>query len=326
MRMDSGIRIHAFGGPEQMLWEPLHVPPPARGELRLRHTAVGVNFLDCYHRSGLYPVPLPSGLGSEAVGIVEAIGDGVAGVSVGDRVAYAGGVPPGAYATARTVPAWRCLPVPADVDDTTAAAVLLKGLTAEYLVRRVFRVGPGHRVLVHAAAGGTGSLLCQWLRHLGAVVVGAVSSAAKVDAAFRNGCHQVVDTAAQDVVAAVAAFTKDKGVDVVYDGIGKDTLRTSLQCLRKRGLLVSFGNASGRPEPVDLAELQRGSWFVTRPTLLDYTATRQELTNAAEVVWKLVRPGVLQPRLDGTFPLADAAAAHRRLQSRQSRGSIVLLP
>jgi NADPH2:quinone reductase len=324
--MDFGIRIHATGGPEQMQWEPLDVPAPARGELRLRHTAVGVNFLDCYHRSGLYPVPLPSGLGSEAVGLVEAVGDGVAGVQVGDRVAYAGGVPPGAYATARTVPAWRCVPVPAEIDDTTAAALLLKGLTAEYLVRRVFRVGPGHRVLVHAAAGGTGSLLCQWLRHLGAVVVGAVSSPAKVAAAFANGCHQVIDTSAQDLVADVRSFTKDKGVDVVYDGTGRDTLRSSLQCLRQRGLLVSFGNASGRPEPIDLAELQRGSWFVTRPVLLDYTSTRQELTNAAEVLWKLVRPGVLKARLDGTFPLADAAAAHRRLESRQSQGAIVLLP
>lgn len=324
--MDFGIRIHNVGGPEQMLWEPLDVPDPARGELRLRHTAVGVNFLDCYHRSGLYPLPLPSGLGSEAVGIVEAIGDGVTHVQVGDRVAYAGGAPPGAYATARTVPAWRCLPVPDDVTDSTAAAVLLKGLTAEYLVRRVFRIGPGHRVLVHAAAGGTGSLLCQWLRHLGAVVVGTVSSPAKVEAAFANGCHQVVDTSTQDLVAEVSSFTKDKGVDVVYDGTGRDTLRPSLQCLRKRGLLVSFGNASGRPEPIDLAELQRGSWFVTRPVLLDYTATRQELTNAAEVLWKLVRPGVLRARLDSTFPLAEAAAAHRRLESRQSQGAIVLLP
>ncbi|MBM4063259.1 MAG: quinone oxidoreductase, partial [Planctomycetes bacterium] len=255
------------------------------------------------------------------------LGEGVSGLAIGDRVGYAGGIPPGAYATARAVPAWRLVRVPDSVDDVAAAAVLLKGLTAEYLARRVFRIGPGHRVLVHAAAGGTGSLLCQWLRHLGATVIGVVSSPAKVEAAFANGCQHVIDGSQQDFVAAVREFTKAKGVDVVYDGTGADTLRGSMQCLRRRGLLVSFGNASGRPQAVGLGELQdAGSLFLTRPVLGDYTATRQELVNAAEVLWKLVVGSVLRPRLDRTLPLAQAADAHRRLESRQSTGAIVLLP
>ena len=325
--MNRAIRIHRTGGPECLQLEEVEVPGPARGEVVLRHLAIGVNFLDCYHRSGLYPVPLPAGLGSEAVGVVEALGDGVQGVAVGDRVGYAGDVPPGAYADRRTVPAWRLVGIPAEVDDVTAAAVLLKGLTAEYLVRRVFKVGPGHRVLVHAAAGGVGSLLCQWLRHLDATVFGVVSSDEKAAAALANGCHHVAVSPREDFVAVVREITKDRGVDVVYDGVGQDTLRGSLRCLRRRGMLVSFGNASGRPGPVELAELQSGgSLFVTRPTLHDYTATRQELVAAAEALWKLVRPGVLKARLDRTFPLAAAAEAHRRLEARLSTGAMVLLP
>jgi len=259
--------------------------------------------------------------------VVEMLGDGVQGVQVGDRVGYAGDVPPGSYADRRTVPAWRLVGIPAEVDDVTAAAVLLKGLTAEFLVRRVFKVGPGHRVLVHAAAGGVGSLLCQWLRHLDATVFGVVSSDEKATAALANGCHHVVVSPREDFVAVVREITKDRGVDVVYDGVGKDTLRGSLRCLRRRGMLVSFGNASGRPGAVELAELQSGgSLFLTRPTLHDYTATRQELVGAADALWKLVRPGVLKVRLDRTFPLAAAEEAHRRLEARLSTGAMVLLP
>lgn len=321
------IRIHRTGGPEVLALDDVELPPPARGEARIAHTAVGVNFLDCYHRSGLYPLPeLPHGLGSEAVGVVEALGDGVHGIEVGDRVAYAGGVTPGSYAAARNVPAWRLVPAPAGVDDVTLAACMLKGLTAEFLARRVFKVGPGHRVLVHAAAGGVGGLLCQWLRHVGATVVGVVSTAVKADAAYASGCHHVVVRADGDVADAVARFTQGRGVDVCYDSVGKDTLRESLRCLRKRGLLVSFGNASGRPDPVALAELQAGSFFLTRPTLHDYTSTRSELLHAAEVFGKLLAGGVLRPRVHGTMPLAEAAAAHRLLESRTTTGALVLLP
>lgn len=319
------IRIHRTGGPECLQLDEVPLPAPGRGEVQMRHTAIGVNFLDCYHRSGLYPLPLPSGIGSEAVGIVTAVGAGVVGVSVGQRVACAG-VAPGCYAAARNVPAWRLVPVPAALPDATVAAVLLKGLTAEFLVRRVFKVGPGHRVLVHAAAGGVGLLLCQWLRHVGATVVGVVSTVAKAELAAASGCHHVVVRERDDVAAGVAAFTQGKGLDVVYDSVGQATLRESLQCLRPRGLLVNFGNASGRPEPVALPELQAGSYFLTRPTLHDYTATRQELVRAAEVLFELVVAGVLQVRLDSTFPLAAAADAHRRLESRQSTGAIVLVP
>jgi NADPH2:quinone reductase len=323
--MDRAIRIHRTGGPECLQLDEVAVPPPARGELAVRHTAVGVNFLDCYHRSGLYPLPLPSGIGSEAAGVVEAVGDGVHGVAVGDRIAYAGGVPPGAYSDRRVVPAWRCVGLPPALDDRTAAAALLKGLTAEFLVRRVFKVGPGHRVLVHAAAGGVGLFLCQWLRHVGATVFGAVSSEAKAELAVAHGCHHPIVTTRQNVVAAVRAITKDKGVDVVYDGVGKDTIAASLDCLRRRGLLVQFGNASGPPPALELAELQRrGSLFVTRPTLHDYTATAQELGNAAEVLFGLLLGGVLKVRIDATFPLAAAADAHRRLEARQSSGALVL--
>lgn len=325
--MVATIRIHHTGGPEVLALDDVELPPPARGEARVAHTAIGVNFIDCYHRSGLYPLPgLPHSLGSEAVGRVEALGEGVQGLAVGDRVAYAGGVVPGSYAAARNVPAWRLVPVPAAVDDVSMAASLLKGMTAEFLVRRVFKVGPGHRVLVHAAAGGVGTLLSQWLRHVGATVVGVVSTAAKADVAYAAGCHHVVVRASDDVADAVARFTQGRGVDVCYDSVGKDTLRESLRCLRKRGLLVSFGNSSGRPDPVALAELQEGSFFLTRPTLNDYTSTRNELLHAAEVFGKLLAGGVLRPLLHGTFPLAEAAAAHRLLESRATTGALVLLP
>jgi NADPH2:quinone reductase len=325
--MVATIRIHATGGPEQLVLDEVELPPPARGEVQLRHGAIGVNFLDCYHRSGLYPLPsLPHGIGSEAVGVVAAVGEGVDGVDIGQRLACAGGVAPGAYAAARNVPAWRLVPVPEGLSDAQVAAVLLKGLTAEFLVRRVFKVGPGHRVLVHAAAGGVGLLLCQWLRHVGASVIGVVSTAAKADLARQHGCHHVVVRDGDDVAAAVGTLTQGKGVDVVYDSVGRATLRESLRCLRKRGMLVNFGNASGRPEPLALPELQAGSFFVTRPTLHDYTATRQELLRAAEVLFELVRGGVLRVHIDSTLPLAAAADAHRRLESRQSTGAIVLVP
>lgn len=325
--MVAVVRVHAVGGPEGLSLDDVALPPPPRGEVQVQHTAIGVNFLDCHQRRGLAPLPsLPHGLGSEGVGRVAALGDGVRGLQVGDRVAYAGLVAPGSYSHARNVPAWRLVPVPAGLDDVAVASLLMKGLVAEFLARRVFKVGPGHRVLVHAAAGGVGTLLCQWLRHVGAQVLGVVSTAAKAAAAQQAGCHQVIVREQQDVVDVVLRTTQGKGLDVVYDGVGRDTLRESLRCLRRRGLLVAFGHASGQPAPVELAELQAGSWFLTRPTLPDYTATRDELLRASEVLFKLVLGGVLQARLDGTWPLAAAAEAHRRLESRQSTGSLVLLP
>src|SRR5688572_32614005 len=321
------IRVHRTGGPECLVADDVDVPPPLRGDVQLVQTAVGVNFIDCHHRAGRYPLPgLPHGIGSEAAGIVAAVGDGVRGIAVGQRVAYAAGMPPGAYAQRRNVPAWRVVPVPDGVDDVTVAAVLLKGLTAELLVRRVFRVGPGHRVLVHAAAGGVGLLLCQWLRHLDATVIGAVSTAAKAELAHAYGCHHTIVGGPEELVPAVARLTKDKGVDVVYDSIGRTTLRASMRCLRTRGTLVSFGNASGAPEPVELAELQRASLFLTRPKLDDYTATAAELRRAAAALLALVQGGVLRAHVDSTLPLASAAAAHERLEARRSAGAIVLVP
>jgi NADPH2:quinone reductase len=327
-QMNRAIRIHATGGPECLQLDEVPVPVPQRGEVLLRHLAIGVNFLDCYYRSGLYKLPaLPSGIGSEAVGVVEQLGEGVNGVRIGDRVGYAGGVSPGAYADRRTVPAWRLVPIPEAVEDVHAAAVLLKGLTAEYLVRRTFRVGPGHRVLVHAAAGGVGLLLCQWLRHLGALVFGTVSTEAKAALAGANGCHHAIVTSREDFVAVVQRITKDKGVDVVYDSVGKDTFDRSLSCLKTRGMLVSFGNSSGQARAVTPTELQLGgSLFLTRPTLGDYTGTRQELLHASQVLFGLVQGGVLKAHVDGTMPLADAAKAHRRLEARESTGAMVLLP
>ncbi len=307
--------------------EEIDVPPPGRGEAQLQQGAIGVNFIDCHHRAGRYPLPsLPHGIGSEAVGRVVAIGDGVRGLAIGQRVAYAGGLPPGAYAERRNVPAWRLVPVPDGLDDVTVAALLLKGLTAEMLVRRVFRVGPGHRVLVHAAAGGVGLLLCQWLRHLDATVVGVVSTEAKAELARAHACHHAIVGGPDELVPAVMRLTQDKGVDVAYDSVGRTTLRASLRCLRPRGTLVCFGAASGQPEPVDVAELQRASLFLTRPKLDDYTATARELARAAGALFALVQGGVLRAHVDGTFPLAEVAAAHRRLEARQSAGAIVLLP
>ncbi len=321
------IRVHRVGGPECLSMDDTALPPPSRGEVQVQHTAIGVNFLDCYHRSGLYPLPaLPHGVGGEAVGRVVAVGDGVHTIAIGERVAYGGHVPPGSYADARNVPAWRLVPIPAGVEDTTIAALLLKGLTAEFLVRRVTKVGRGHHVLVHAAAGGVGLLLCQWLRHVGATVYGVVSTPEKAEVARAHGCHQVIVRSEENVVDVVQRMTQGKGLDVVYDSVGKSTLRESLQCLKKRGLLVAFGNSSGRPDPVAITELQAGSFYLTRPTLHDYTSTREELLHAAQVLFELVAGGVLRARIDSTLPLAEAAAAHRRLESRQSTGAIVLVP
>ncbi len=325
--MVRAIRIDAVGGPEVLAVVDVEVAAPGPHDLLLRQTAIGVNFIDVYHRTGLYPLPsLPHGIGQEAIGEVLAIGHGVTGIRPGDRVGYAIGGGPGSYAERRVVPAWRCVPIPAAIDDVTAAALLLKGLTAEMLARRVHRGGKGQRAVVHAAAGATGLLLCQWLRHLGVHVFGIVSSAAKAEVALAHGCHHPIVAESGAFAPSVLAATKGRGVDVVYDSVGKATLAQSLQCLRPRGLLVAFGNASGAPEPLDLLTLARGSLYCTRPVLGDYTRTVAELSRAAQALFTVVQQGVLRPPPIEVVPLAEAVAAHRRLADRSRTGAIVLVP
>lgn len=324
--MPLAVRIHAPGGPEVLCCDQVPLPEPAPGEVLLRHIALGVNFIDTYHRSGLYPLPaLPHALGVEGVGVVEVLGRGVDGLLPGDRVAYAGGAP-GAYAEYRAVPADRLVPVPEDLDDARAAAVLLRGMTVEYLVQRCARVEAGMPVLVHAAAGGVGLLLCQWLVHLGAEVIGTVGSQAKALLAQKNGCTHTIVYRREDFVARVRTLTHGKGVPVVFDSVGKATVPGSMACLTQRGTLVAFGNASGKPDPIDVLELgQRGSVYVTRPRLHDYVGTRIELLASAQAVFAGVREGWLLPHIGAMFPLTEAAAAHRALEARETTGSTVML-
>ncbi len=321
------IRIHQTGGPEELRFEAAEVGAPGPGQARVRHTAIGVNFIDTYHRTGLYPLPsLPHGIGMEAAGVVEAIGDGVMGVRPGQRVAYAGG-PPGAYAEARCIAAELLVPLPDGIDDQAAAAVLLKGLTVEYLIRRLSPVAAGQIVLWHAAAGGVGLIACQWLAHLGATVIGTVSSEDKAALARASGCTHCIVTAREDIVSRVRELTQGGGVPVVFDSVGKSTLHASLDCLSPRGLLVSFGNASGKPDAFDLGVLaQKGSLFVTRPTLATYTKTRDELLGSAAALFDVVLAGHVKPDVRQRFALSQAAAAHRALEARQTTGSTVLLP
>lgn len=324
--MPLAVRVHAHGGPEELRCDRVDLPEPAAGEVLLRHVAVGVNFVDTYHRSGLYALPsLPHVLGVEAVGVVEVLGRGVDGFRPGDRAAYAGGAP-GAYAEYRTIAAERLVPVPDRLTDTTAAAVLMRGMTVEYLVQRCVRVEPGMPVLVHAAAGGVGLLMCQWLAHLGAEVIGTTSSEEKARLALRNGCAQAIVYTREDFVARVRELTHGLGVPVVFDSVGKTTTQGSLSCLTRRGTLVSFGNASGRPDPIDLLDLShRGSLYVTRPTLHDYAASRAELLASAQTVFAGVQAGWLRPHIGALLPLTEVAAAHRALERRETTGSTVLL-
>jgi NADPH2:quinone reductase len=320
------IRLHETGGPEVLRYEEWDPGAPAAGWVRVRHTAIGVNYIDTYHRSGLYPLPLPSGIGLEAAGVVEAVGDGVARWQPGDRVAYGTG-PVGAYSDAACVPADRVVAIPNDVSDEQAAALMLKGLTAWYLLRRTFRVKHGDTILFHAAAGGVGLLACQWARHLGVHVIGTVGSEAKIALARDHGCNDVIDYSRENFARRVSEITGGKGVPVVYDGVGKTTFDGSLDCLSPLGLMVSFGNASGPPPPVDLGMLSlRGSLFITRPTLLHYTADPSELAEGAAELFSLVGGGTLRVEVHQRFPLAEAAAAHRDLQARKTTGATVLLP
>ena len=325
--MPNAIQIHAYGGPDVLKWEKIAVGDPGPAEVRIRHTAVGLNFIDTYHRTGLYPLPgLPSGLGLEAAGIVEAVGRSVTALRVGNRVAYAS-QPIGAYADVRLMPADRVLPLPDAISDTQAAAMMLKGLTAHYLLRRTFPVKLGDSVLVHAAAGGVGLILCQWASLLGATVIGTVGDEAKEALARAHGCHHPIVYTRDNFVQRVKTITDGQGVAVVYDGVGKTVFMDSLDCLSPRGMMVTFGNASGPAPAIEPAVLSaKGSLFLTRPTLSHYTAKREDLLANAAELFEVIQQGTIKIEVRQSYPLAEAALAHRDLESRKTTGSTVLLP
>jgi NADPH:quinone reductase len=324
--MPKAIRHHEFGGPEVLRFEDVDVAAPDTDQVQIRHTAIGVNFIDVYDRTGLYSGNLPRTLGREAAGVITAVGKKVRGLRAGDRVAYAHSEP-GAYCELRNVPAARVIRIPRSISDQEAAAMMLKGLTAHYLLRRTYRVRRGDPILVHAAAGGVGLILTQWARALGAKVIGVVSNDAKARLAKAHGCHHVLLTARDDIVKEVRRLTKGAGVAVVYDSVGKDTFIESLDCLRPLGMMVTYGNASGPVPPVSPLELnKRGSLFLTRPTLFHYVATRAALEAAARELFAVVRRKVVRIRIGHTFALSNAADAHRALEARATTGSVVLLP
>ncbi|XP_057950498.1 uncharacterized protein LOC131145438 [Malania oleifera] len=324
--MVKAIRVHELGGPEVLKWEDVEIGEPKEGEIRVRNKAIGLNFIDVYFRKGVYKAAtMPFTPGMEAVGVVTAVGPGLTGRNVGDLVAYAGS-PMGAYAEEQILPANRVVPVPSSIDPIVAASVILKGMTAQFLVCRCFKVEPGHTVLVHAAAGGVGSLLCQWANALGATVIGTVSSKEKADQARDDGCQHVIIYTQDDFVSRVNEITSGNGVDVVYDSVGKDTFQGSLTCLKIRGYMVNFGQSSGVPDPVPLSALAAKSLFLTRPSLLQYTIERDELLEAAGELFANVASGVLRVRVNHTYPLSQAAQAHTDLESRKTSGSVVLIP
>ncbi|KAB7738498.1 NADPH:quinone reductase [Parvibaculum sedimenti] len=320
----KAIRIHQHGGPEVLQFEEIDLADLRPGEIRVRNKAVGLNFIETYFRSGLYPVPLPFTLGSEAAGVVDAVGEGVTNVKVGDRIAYNSG---GAYAELTNVPAARALPLPAGVSDDAAACLLLKGSTAEYLLRRTFRVEAGQTILWHAAAGGVGLIATQWAKHLGCTVIGTVGSDDKIAIAKAHGCDHVINYRTENTVERVKEITGGKKVPVVYDGVGKDTFMTSLDCLSPRGLLVSFGNASGPVTGVDLGILAaKGSLYVTRPTLATYAASPKDYAEIGAEVFDVVAKGAVKIEINQRYKLADAAQAHRDLEARKTTGATVLVP
>ncbi len=323
--MPYAIRIHKTGGPEVMRWEAVEVGKPGPGEVRVRNTAVGVNFVDTYYRSGLYPLPLPATIGREGAGVVEAVGPKVKGFKPGDRVAYVD--PTGSYSEVLLRPAARLVKIPTGVSEKTAAAMMLKGMTAQFLLRRTYRVKKGDTILVHAAAGGVGQILCQWARYLGVRVIGTVGSDAKVPIAKRAGCKFVLNTSSEKISARVKEITKAAGVPVVYDGVGKDTFMDSLDCLAPLGMMVSYGNASGPVPPFNPIILaQKGSLFLTRPTLVTYLAKREDLVRSARELFAVVKKGAVKIAVNQTYPLREAAQAHRDLESRKTTGSTILLP
>jgi NADPH2:quinone reductase len=323
--MTHAIRFHRTGGPDVLQWEEVSVGKPGPGEARIRHTAVGLNFVDIYNREGLYPQPLPSGLGAEAAGVVEEVGEGVADLKPGDRVAY-GNSPLGAYSEARLIPADRLLKVPDGIDDRTAAAMMLKGLTVQYLIRQTYKVKAGDTILLHAAAGGVGQILSQWAKHLGVTVIGTVGSEEKARLARAAGCAHVIDYSREDFVARVQEITGGAKVPVVYDSVGKDTFLKSLDCLAPCGFLVLFGQSSGPVEPLNLGLLaQKGSLYVTRPTLFTYAARRDALVAMANELFEVVKSGAVKITVSQTYPLKEAGRAQADLAARKTTGSTVLL-
>jgi NADPH2:quinone reductase len=324
--MSKAIRIHAHGGPDVMQWEDVPTPEPGPAEALVHHTAVGLNYIDVYFRNGLYKIPvMPATLGMEAAGVVTAIGADVTAVKVGDRVAYATG-PIGAYATDRVITADRLVRIPDGIADNTAAAMMLQGMTAQYLLRTTYRVKPGDTILIHAAAGGVGLIMCQWAKHLGATVIGVVSTEAKAEMAREHGAaHTIIGH--ETLAADVKRITGGAMVPVVYDSVGKDTFSASLDSLAPLGLMVSFGNASGPVPPFDLGVLSaKGSLYLTRPTLATYTAKPADLAASAADLFDVVKSGAVKIRVNQTFPLKDAAAAHTALEARKTTGSTVLIP
>jgi NADPH2:quinone reductase len=324
--MPHSIRIHAHGGPEVLQWEAVEPAEPGRGEVLVRQTAIGLNFIDVYERTGLYPGALPTGLGREGAGVVEAVGPKVRGVAVGDRVAYVS-AQPGSYAQERVMPADRVVQIPDGVSDRLAAAAMLKGLTAQFLLRRTYKVRKGDTVVVHAAAGGVGLIASQWARELGATVIGVVGSDAKAAVAREHGCHHALVLGRDDLAARVRELTGGAGAHVVYDSVGKDTFFASLDCLRPLGMMVTYGNASGPVPPVAPLELaRRGSLFLTRPILFHYIARRADLDRAARELFDVIGRGAVRIEIGQTYALQDAAQAHRDLEARRTIGSTVLIP
>jgi NADPH:quinone reductase len=322
----KAIRFAKTGGPDVLSYEDVALAPPAPGQVRVKHTVIGVNFIDTYQRSGLYKLPLPSGLGSEAAGVVDAVGQGVASLKIGDRVGYCTG-PVGAYAEANNVPADRVVKLPAGVSDEVAAAAMLKGMTAQYLLKRTFPVQRGQVIVIHSAAGGVGLIAGQWAKHLGATVIGTVGSDDKIALAKAHGYDQVLNLQKDDWVAYVRETTKGEGVPVVYDSVGKDTFMGSLDCLAVRGMMVSFGNSSGAVPAVEPVVLSgKGSLYLTRPTLFHYVRTSQELQDTAADLFAVIASGAVKIAVNQRFALKDARAAHEALHSRKTTGATVLIP
>lgn len=324
--MSKAIRFDEVGGPDVLQYVDVDVPPPSAGQAQVRHTAVGLNFIDTYHRTGLYPLPLPSGIGLEAAGVVEAVGEGVDNLQVGDRIAYGAG-PLGAYSERANVPANRVGKLPDSVSDDVAAAIMLKGMTARYLLRATYEVKPGDTILFHAAAGGVGLIACQWASALGATVIGTVGSPEKGELAKANGCDHVINYSNEDVAERVREITDGKGVPVVYDGVGQSTIMSSLDSLSPRGLLASFGNASGPVKDFDLGLLSaKGSLYITRPTLMTYVAADRDLADTMTDLFDMVGSGKLNISINQRYPLSEAVQAHRDLEARKTTGSTILLP
>jgi NADPH:quinone reductase len=324
--MPHAIRFHQVGGPEVLQWESVEVGMPAAGEVQVEHHAIGLNFIDTYHRSGLYPVPLPSGIGLEGAGVVSAVGEGVTDLVPGDRIAYAGG-PIGAYAEVRNMPADRLVKLPHGISFDQGAAMMLQGLTAQYLLRRTYRVQPGDTILIHAAAGGVGLIVCQWAKALGATVIGTVGSDEKAALARAHGCDHPIVYTREKFAERVREITSGEGVAVVYDSIGKDTFMDSLSCLRPMGMMVLFGAASGPVPPVDLGILAKmGSLFLTRPTLFTYSAKRADLVAMADELFEVVGADRVKIEVNQRYALRDAAQAHVDLEARRTTGSTILVP